>query len=124
MLFRSPEEGAAFAPFDGEVVQLFRTKHAIGLKNDMGVEALIHIGIDTVKMNGEGFDSFVKEGDRVVAGQKLLSFDLKKIQDHGKSLITPIIITNPNGHSIELSARPGYVVQANQELFKVEASLS
>ncbi len=89
-----PEEGVVYAPFDGEVIQLFRTNHAMGLVSEEGLEALIHIGIDTVKMNGQGFKSLVKPGDKIRKGQKLMEFDLDLVREQAKSDITPIILTN------------------------------
>ncbi|MBM7551948.1 PTS sugar transporter subunit IIA [Thalassobacillus pellis] len=96
-----PTEGKAVAPFDGEVVQLFPTKHAVGLKNKGGVEVLVHIGLETVGMNGEGFEAHVKQGDKVKAGQTLVTFDLEKIEEKASSTITPVIITNSNEFSLE-----------------------
>lgn len=89
-----PTGNTVVAPFDGTVVNLFHTKHAIGLESDQGVELLIHIGIDTVKMQGRGFTAFVQQGDKVKVGQKLLEFDLSLVHQEAKSIITPIIVTN------------------------------
>ncbi len=89
-----PEEGVLTSPVDGEIVSLFKTKHAIGIKSDTGAEILIHIGMDTVKLDGKYFESFVNQGDRVTTGQKLITFDMKKIQEEGYNLITPVVITN------------------------------
>lgn len=89
-----PKNGVVRAPCVAEVVHLFPTNHAIALKTDLGMEILIHIGIDTVKMNGEGFKSFVKIGDRVQTGQTLIEFDLNLVRQKAKSDITPIVITN------------------------------
>ena len=89
-----PNSNTVVAPFDGTVVNLFHTKHAIGLESDQGVELLIHIGIDTVKMQGRGFQAFVQQGDKVKAGQKLLEFDLDLVRKEAKSIITPVIVTN------------------------------
>ncbi|OKO96766.1 PTS system, glucose-specific IIA component [Geobacillus proteiniphilus] len=88
-----PADGDVVAPVDGEIVQLFPTKHAIGLRSEAGVELLIHVGIDTVSMNGEGF-AYVKAGDRVKRGDRLLSIDLPLVREKAKSAVTPIIITN------------------------------
>ncbi len=88
-----PKEGVLFAPFDCEVVQLFHTLHAIGLKAK-DVEILVHIGMDTVELNGEGFKGFVNEGDHVKKGQKLIEFDIDYIKSKGKEATTPIVITN------------------------------
>ena len=74
-----PTEGIVYAPFDGQVMMIFPTNHAIGLKSDSGMEVLIHVGVDTVAMDGDGFASFVKQDDKVKAGDKLLSFDRAKI---------------------------------------------
>jgi PTS system glucose-specific IIA component len=89
-----PTEGLVVSPFDGEVVSIFPTKHAIGLKTKSGVELLIHIGLETVNLNGEGFESFVQAGDKVKRGDKLISFELDTIREKAASTITPIIITN------------------------------
>lgn len=89
-----PTQNFITAPFDGKVVNLFHTNHAIGLESDKGVELLIHIGIDTVKMKGNGFKAFVKQGDLVKKGQKLIEFDLELIKKEAKSVITPVIVTN------------------------------
>ena len=89
-----PSEGVLISPVDGTVVTVFPTKHAIGLQSNDGREILIHIGLDTVSLNGEGFHSLVKEGDKVKAGQRLMEFDMKFMQDKVPSLITPIIFPN------------------------------
>lgn len=91
-----PTEGVVYSPFDGKVVTIFHTNHAIGLESNDGLELLIHIGIDTVKMNGQGFKAFVKSGDSVTRGQKLIEFDLARVKAEAKSPITPIVITNPD----------------------------
>ncbi len=90
-----PSSGKVLAPFDGEVSTLFHTNHAIGLTSQDGVELLIHVGIDTVKMQGEGFKAHVKSGDRVLKGQVLLECDLNLISKKAKSVITPVVVTNP-----------------------------
>lgn len=89
-----PEEGVLVSPVDGEIVTVFHTKHAIGIKASNGYEMLIHVGIDTVKLNGEGFTVKVKEGDRVSRGTVLLDINLPYIEEHAKSTITPILFTN------------------------------
>ncbi|MTI68330.1 MAG: PTS glucose transporter subunit IIA [Firmicutes bacterium] len=91
-----PSEGIVYSPIEGQIAQLFKTKHAIGIVTDDGVEVLIHIGIDTVKMKGKGFTAFVKQGDKVKAGDKLIEFDIDLINKEAKSIITPVIITNIN----------------------------
>lgn len=89
-----PTEGKVIAPFDGTVVTLFPTKHAIGLISDNGLELLIHIGIDTVQLDGKGYTTFVSQGDKVTKGQTLIEFDIKAIEAAGFSTQTPVIITN------------------------------
>lgn len=89
-----PTEGVVRAPFDGKVVQVFRTGHAIGIVSNEGVEVLIHIGIDTVKMNGEGFKPLVSQGEEVRAGDALIEFDLELVRKNAKSTITPVVVTN------------------------------
>ncbi len=89
-----PAEGILVAPFDGKVTMLFKTKHALGIKSDEGVEILIHVGLDTVKLEGKYFETFVSENDRITKGQTLVSFDKSKINTAGYSCITPIIVTN------------------------------
>ena len=89
-----PDEGILYAPVQGKIVQLFHTNHALGIVTECGCELLLHIGLDTVKMEGEGFKAFVKVGDSVKAGDKLIEFDLDLIREKAKSDITPIVITN------------------------------
>lgn len=89
-----PSEGIVKSPFDGEVVSIFPTKHAIGLKRKDGLELLIHIGIDTVMLNGEYFQTFVKQGDNVSKGQTLIEFDLKSIVEKEFDITTMVVVTN------------------------------
>ncbi|HEL1206017.1 TPA: PTS beta-glucoside transporter subunit IIBCA [Streptococcus equi subsp. zooepidemicus] len=89
-----PNEEYVYAPFDGEVITLFPTKHAIALKNAKGVDVLIHVGIDTVELKGQGFEQLVKAGDTVKQGQPLLRIDLELIGSKGYSLVTPFVVTN------------------------------
>lgn len=89
-----PTVGKVFAPADAEVTTLFPTGHAIGLKTVNGAELLIHIGMDTVKMNGDGFKTHVAQGDKVTKGQLLIEFDIDKIKKAGYPIITPVLVTN------------------------------
>ncbi|WP_207941534.1 PTS system, beta-glucoside-specific IIA component [Enterococcus sp. DIV2402] len=89
-----PSEGLVVAPVDGIITTLFPTLHAIGITSNDGVELLIHVGLDTVQLDGEGFNAFVKQGDNVIQGQKLLEFDIEKIQKAGYSITTPVVVTN------------------------------
>ncbi len=97
-----PSEGKVFAPFDGEVAMLFKTGHAIGLTSDDGLEVLIHVGLDTVELGGVPFHAHVAQGDRVKAGDLLMEFDIDKIKATGKSIETPIVLTNAQGCDVEL----------------------
>ena len=94
-----PAEGRVVAPADGEVSTMFDTHHAVGLTLDNGMELLIHIGINTVEMNGDGFTAHVAEGDRVKRGQTLITFDLDKIRAKGHPTVTPVIVTNADDYS-------------------------
>ncbi|MCA1066556.1 glucose-specific PTS transporter subunit IIBC [Rossellomorea sp. AcN35-11] len=89
-----PTEGTIVSPVTGKVVNVFPTKHAIGLESKAGREVLIHVGIDTVKLEGKGFEALVKEGDQVEAGQPLLEVDLDYIKANAPSVMTPIVFTN------------------------------
>ena len=94
-----PTEGKLYAPFDGEIVTFFPTGHAIGLKSADGVELLIHLGMDTVKLNGEGFTPKAKQGDHVKKGDLLLEFDIAKIKAAGYSIVSPVIVTNTDDYA-------------------------
>jgi sugar PTS system EIIA component len=89
-----PSDGKVVSPVSGEVVQLFPTYHAVGIKTKSGVEVLVHIGLETVSMEGEGFEGFVKTGDHVNAGDHLITFDMDLVKEKAKSTITPVVITN------------------------------
>ncbi|WP_456274331.1 PTS sugar transporter subunit IIA [Bacillus sp. AK031] len=89
-----PTDGKVVSPVDGEIVQVFPTKHAVGIKAVNGVEILIHIGLETVSMNGEGFEAHVSEGKKVKVGDSLVTFDMDAVKEKAKSTITPVIITN------------------------------
>lgn len=89
-----PEKGEIVAPFDGTVKTIFPTKHAIGLESDTGIELLIHIGIDTVKLNGEGFESLVNADEPVTQGQPLMKVNLAYLKENAPSIVTPLVITN------------------------------
>ncbi|OCG75965.1 PTS beta-glucoside transporter subunit IIABC [Gilliamella sp. Nev6-6] len=93
-----PTVGQAVAPDDGEVVSLFRTKHAIGFQTDSGAELLIHIGIDTVKLDGQHFQAHIEAGSKVKKGDLLVSFDIEAIKQAGFEVTTPIIITNSDSY--------------------------
>jgi len=89
-----PTNGTVISPVDGEVISVFPTKHAVSLKDQNGHEILIHVGLETVNLNGEGFTSFVNDGQKVKKGQKLLEVDFVSIKDKVPSIITPVVFTN------------------------------
>ncbi|WP_165998977.1 N-acetylglucosamine-specific PTS transporter subunit IIBC [Bacillus sp. Cs-700] len=89
-----PEDGHFVSPVDGEVLSVFPTKHAVGIKSESGVEILIHVGIDTVNLKGEGFTTHVKEGDTVKRGDNLMTVDLSSVRRAVPSLASPVIFTN------------------------------
>lgn len=90
----NPTEGKVVSPINGTVKMIFKTKHAIGLKSEDGAEILIHIGMDTVQLDGKYFTAHVKDGDKVNVGDTLVEFDMDAIKKEGYELITPVIITN------------------------------
>ncbi|MCH6266400.1 MULTISPECIES: PTS sugar transporter subunit IIA [Neobacillus] len=89
-----PTEGVVVAPMDGEIAQIFPTNHAVGIRSKDGLEILIHIGMETVAMGGEGFEGHVKQGDQVKAGDKLVTFDVELVKEKAESIISPVVITN------------------------------
>lgn len=113
-----PSDNKVIAPFAGEVASLFQTKHAIGLLSDNGIEVLIHVGIDTVKLDGKPFTAHVKVGDRVQAGDLLVEFDRQAIIDAGYDLATPIIISNSDEYH-EVITMAASSVQAGSPLLSV-----
>ncbi|MCF8605681.1 glucose PTS transporter subunit IIA, partial [Gordonia sp. HY442] len=98
-----PTAGEVTAPADATVVTVFPTGHAIGLRLQDGTEVLVHVGLDTVKMKGEGFEPLVAAGDTVTKGQPILRVDLEKIEAAGYSTVTPVIVMNDKSAVVELS---------------------
>ncbi|GMA08219.1 PTS beta-glucoside transporter subunit EIIBCA [Tetragenococcus halophilus subsp. flandriensis] len=91
-----PTEGKLTAPVSGKITMIFETNHALGLKTDNGAELLLHIGVDTVKMEGEGFQSYVQQGDHVEQGQQLITFDIDQIKNNGFEATVICVVTNNN----------------------------
>lgn len=89
-----PENGVLVAPCDGQIINVFPTKHALSLTDKNGKEILIHVGLDTVALKGEGFTSYVQDGEKVKQGQKLMEIDFDSIKDRVPSIITPMVFTN------------------------------
>ena len=94
-----PELGVVYAPFDGEISSTTDTKHAIGISSPDGMELLIHVGVNTVAMEGDGFELFCAEGDTVKAGQKLMTFSIDKIKAAGYSTTTAVLVTNSDDYA-------------------------
>lgn len=113
-----PANGRVIAPLSGTVTALFETKHAIALTSDTGVELLIHVGLDTVQLKGEGFAAHVKIGDHVSAGDLLLEADLEGIKSKGYDIITPVIICN-SGKYPDLICHTGSRVQAGDMIMEL-----
>lgn len=117
-----PSEGRVVAPVDGEIIVVPETGHAVGIRSDAGEEILIHVGIDTVKLNGVGFDVHVSNGDRVKTGDRLIDFDLEAITNAGISTVTPVVISNAKSRAdVRLLATD--TVLAGEPLFE-SSSLS
>lgn len=115
-----PTNNVVVSPVEGTVSVLFPSKHAVGITTKDGVELLVHIGLNTVMLNGEGFTAFVKQGDKVVCGQKLLEFDKKFILSKGYSLQSPVLVTNADQFS-DIVMNENQTVKTGEELYKVLA---
>lgn len=115
----NPTEGVIYAPANATVTTIFPTGHAIGLTTDGGSEILIHIGLDTVELNGEGFEKFVETNDVVEAGQKLVSFDIDFIKEKGFSVQTPVVVTNSSDFEDILFTNESSVEQGDYLLTSV-----
>lgn len=111
-----PEEGKLYAPTDGEIVSVFPTGHAVGMKTEDGMEILLHIGIDTVQLEGDGFNAVVKQGDHVKAGELLVEFDCGKITGKGYQTTTMVLV--PNAAELGTMSQPHLgPVEAMEQLF-------
>ncbi|WP_316569264.1 PTS glucose transporter subunit IIA [Neobacillus sp. YIM B06451] len=115
-----PEQGELYSPVSGEVTALFPTYHAIGINGDHGEEILLHIGVNTVEMNGEGFTPFVKKGDRVDVGTLLIKFDLQLIKEKRYDPDIMVILLNSNDYK-GISFEPKRI-QCGEALFSVKSS--
>ncbi len=113
-----PADGRITAPFDGEVVTVFRTKHVIGLRSSEGVELMIHIGIDTVELEGKYFTAHVTDGDIVKTGDLLMEFDKQAIEAAGYETVVPVIVTNTGDYLDIITSEEG-TVESGQPLFTV-----
>lgn len=114
-----PKDGRLMSPCSGVIGHVFETKHAINIISDFGCEILLHIGLDTVKLKGKGFDTRVKEGDRINKGDLLCVFDMEIIKNAGLSTITPMVITNSDDYT-KIDARPVCDIHAGDSVLKIE----
>ena len=114
-----PEIGEVVAPFDGEISSTTDTFHAVGISGPGGVELLIHVGVDTVKLKGEGFQLHVKEGEKVTKGQKLITFDIAKIKAAGYHTTTAVLVTNSEDYAT-FKVNASDKVSAGNSLISVE----
>lgn len=106
------------APVSGEIVMTFPTKHAYGLRGNNGVEILIHLGMDTVQLEGKGFESFVKVGEYIKQGDKLAKVDIAYIKEHGKSIVSPVIFTS--GEKISILKENCNIKKLETEIIKID----
>jgi beta-glucoside PTS system EIICBA component len=117
-----PTDGSVVAPFDGSIVTFFKTRHAIGLRSEEGLELLIHVGLDTVNLEGKYFEAHVEQGQDVKKGDLLLTFDIEKIKSSGYPTITPIIVTNSSDYLDVLANEQSHKLKKGDWLLKaVEA---
>ena len=114
-----PADNVVYAPYGGEISSVAETKHAIGITGPGEMEVLIHVGVDTVKMNGDGFEVFVSEGDKVAKGQKLMTFDLDKIKKAGYSSTTAVLLTNSDDYDDFKVVKTG-AANVGDKLFTIE----
>lgn len=111
--------GEAVAPVSGSLIKLFEGGHAFGIESDGGIELIVHIGLDTIEMRGDGFEKLAKQGERVEAGQPIVRFDLGKIKEAGYDPVTPVVVTNPEDHAVSGVAKNGEI-SAGEAFFHAE----
>ena len=114
-----PTEGKVFAPVDGEITQAPDSGHALGIMGVGGVEVLIHVGVDTVEMKGDGFSPKVKEGDKVKAGDLLAEVDVAAVRAEGYKTTTPIIVTNSDDYLDVFAAAESGSIRHGDKLLTV-----
>lgn len=117
----TPRAPIVKVPVDGEVTFVFDSKHAIGIKDSNGLNYIIHVGIDTVKLGGKGFDVFVRAGDKVKYGDTLMKLDLEYLKKNAPSIVSPVLCTDMNNRMTIKLLKEG-AVQAGEELFEIEIS--
>ena len=114
-----PEDGMVFAPENGEVCFIFNTKHAIGFQTESGITMLLHIGIDTVKLDGKGFEPLVKEGDKVKKGDPMMKVDMDYVKANAPSLATPVLCTELEDHQKIRLLKTG-AIKKGEPLFAID----
>lgn len=114
-----PTDGMVVAPCNGKIVQIFPTNHAIGIETTDGIDLLIHLGLDTVELKGEGFERLIEEGQEVKVGTPLLKMDINKVKAGGKNTITPVIITTMD-NVIKLEIITGDVTAGENIIMKIK----
>ena len=115
-----PLGDALFSPCAGEIVSVHRARHAVSMRTANGAEILMHIGLDTVALQGEGFEAHVRDGQRVAVGERLISFDLDGLARQVRSLLTPVVVTNPEAFAIVRRAE-GRELGVDQFLMELRA---
>jgi PTS system D-glucosamine-specific IIC component len=115
----TPKDAKVVSPVDGTVSFVFDTKHAIGMETEDGVGLLLHVGIDTVTLNGEGFKVLVENGQKVKKGDVLMELDLDFLQKNAKSMTSPVIITDIDESKIDVSLIASGEVKAGDPLYAV-----
>ncbi len=113
-----PSEGKIYAPTDGEIGMVFDTLHAVSLTAECGAEVLIHVGLDTVKMKGDGFTGHVQAGDKVKKGDLLLEVDLEKVKAAGYDIITPMLICNTDDYA-SVEGISGKDVEPGEDVIRI-----
>ena len=114
-----PSEGKIYAPADGEIAMVFETLHAVSMTADNGVEILVHVGLDTVELKGEGFEAHVQTGDKVKKGDLMLSVDLDAVQAAGYDIVTPIIVCNTDEYAA-VEGLAGKDVVPGEDVVKIQ----
>lgn len=100
-----PEDGTVYAPLSGLAESVFPTGHAVGISTKDGIECIVHIGLDTVNLNGEGFEPLIRQGDRVKAGQPIVKFDKQLLEEKGYNLVTMVVFTAGYDYAFDLGRR-------------------
>ncbi|MBP2058645.1 PTS system beta-glucosides-specific IIC component [Lactobacillus colini] len=118
-----PSEGVLHAPADGKIIMTFPTSHAIGMKTNDGAEILMHIGMDTVNLQGKGFETMVEKGQKVKAGDVLVKFDIDSIKQAGYPVTTPVVVTNSKNYKNVTVVRNGKV-EVGQQLLELDGAAS